>query len=110
MTQIAQLIPDPDDFLRKEGWRLVVMVDEPDEPGTTHQVMVEHQRVLPEEVSNPEANAILETKGLGILCMEEVRWLHARLGEVIAASGAASDDQKKCCDLHPDFMHEMVSP
>ena len=72
-------LPDPDPKLAGEGWRLRVSCE-----GRGEGVSVERERVLPEQLHNPDARAVLESRSFGLMHHDEVRWLHALLGEVVA--------------------------
>jgi hypothetical protein len=79
------VLPDSDDKLRAEGWRLHVF-REHDEGN----VYLSSERVLPEKVADPDARRIIDSRRI-LLHPDEVAWLHARLGELLPPALSPSD-------------------
>lgn len=76
------VLPDSDSMLRAEGWRLHVFREHAD-----GNVFLASERVLPEKVADPRAHRIIDSRRI-LLHPDEVAWLHARLGELLAAAEA----------------------
>lgn len=74
------VLPDTDEKLRAEGWRLHVYREYADD-----NVYIASERVLPEKVADPRAHRVIDSRRI-LLHPDEVAWLHARLGELIEGS------------------------
>lgn len=79
MADFTRVRPSVDSHL---GWRL--RVDKQEDELTE----IYEERVLPEQVANPQARHVSEFKRIN-LTWEDVKWLHATLGELIKESDDA---------------------
>lgn len=71
------VLPDPDEMLRKKGHRLHLSAD-----GEATYADLAEERVWPERIARPDANALEVTDRL-ILTRAGVEWLHAQLGKLL---------------------------
>lgn len=72
------VLPDTDEKLRRDGWRLHVYREYAD-----GNVYIASERVLPEKVADPRAHRVLDSRRI-LMHPDEVAWLHERLGELLA--------------------------
>jgi hypothetical protein len=78
------VIPDSDEKLRAEGWRLHVYRQYAD-----GNVYIASERVWPEKVSDPRAHRVFDSRRI-LLHPDEVKWLHERLGELLDPTKAGT--------------------
>jgi len=71
------VLPDTDDKLRADGWRLHVFCEH--EGGN---VFIASERVLPEKVSDPRANNVFDSRRI-LMHPDEIAWLRDRLAELL---------------------------
>jgi hypothetical protein len=76
------VLPDPDKMLRDKGHRLHVSFD-----GLCSYVEVYEERVWPERIDNPDANALEVTDRI-ILHRDGIQWLRDQLDAVLAKIAA----------------------
>lgn len=69
------VLPDPDEKIRAQGWRLHVYREA---QGNT---LIAHERVLPEKVADPKAYRVIESRRL-MLHQDEIEWLFEQLRQI----------------------------
>jgi hypothetical protein len=77
-TPISAVLPDPDKMLRDKGHRLHLSYD-----GECHYVDIAEERVWPDKILDPEANAVLDVTDRIILHRDGIRWMRDLLDEVL---------------------------
>ena len=94
-VEYDRIRPDKEDQFRAEGWRLRVFREARDpEDAVSSLTEICRERVHPEQILNPDARHIAESRSTGFLSPDEVRWIRDRLIELYPLTDEEIEEMK----------------